>query len=90
MIGTVSCYSSSCCRDGSIKFHDLINEIDNYIRILNELSEKLDTACADLSIDATNQDRDQEYEQFIEEDNRLATTVIDCINTNTNTKSFIS
>ena len=64
---------------GSIEFHDLINEIDNYIRILNELSEKLDTACADLSIEATNQDRDQEYEQFIEEDNRLATTVIDCI-----------
>ena len=64
---------------GSFEFHDLINEIDNYIRILNELSEKLDTTCADLSIEATNQDRDQEYEQFIEEDNRLATTVIDCI-----------
>ena len=64
---------------GSIDFHDLIKEIDNDIRILNELSEKLDTVCADLSIEATNQDRDHEYEQFIEEDNRLATTVIDCI-----------
>ena len=42
------------------------------------MSEKLDTVCADLSIEATNQDRDQEYEQFIEEDNRLSTTVIDC------------
>ena len=31
-----------------------------------------------MSIEATNQDRDQEYEQFIEEDNRLSTTVIDC------------
>ena len=64
---------------GSIVFHDLINEIDKYIRILNEVSEKLGTACADLSIEATNQDRDQKYEKFIEEDNGLVTTVIDCI-----------
>ena len=48
----------------SIEFHDLINEIDNYIRILNELSEKLDTSFADLSIEATYQDRDQEYEHL--------------------------
>ena len=32
-----------------------------------------------MSIEATNQDRDQEYEHFIEECNRLATVVIDCI-----------
>ena len=54
---------------GSIEFYDLFNEIDNYIRILNELSEKLDTACADLSIEATDQERDQEYEQFYASDN---------------------
>ena len=32
-----------------------------------------------MSIEATYQDRDQEYEQFIKEDNRLATVVIVCI-----------
>ena len=39
----------------------------------------MDTACADLSIEATNQDRDQGFEQFIEEDNMLLATAIDCI-----------
>ena len=64
---------------GSIDIQAFINEIDRYIQKLNGLSEKLDTACAALSIEASNQDRDQEYEQFIEEDNRFATTIIDCI-----------
>ena len=64
---------------GSIDIQAFINEIDRYIQELNGLSEKLDTACAALSIEASNQDRDQEYEQFIEEDNRFTTTIIDCI-----------
>ena len=65
---------------GSIDPHDFIDEIDNHIKNLNALSEKLDIACAELSIEARSQDRDQEYEQFIEEDNIFATTVIDRIN----------
>ena len=44
-----------------------------------ELSEKLDTAYVDLSIEVVrNKDRSQEYEQFIEEDKKLVTVVIDC------------
>ena len=43
-----------------------------------ELSEKLDTAYVDLSIEVRNKDRSQEYEQFIEEDKKLVTVVIDC------------
>ena len=30
--------------NGSIDFHDLTKEIDNYIKIRNELSERLDAA----------------------------------------------
>ena len=44
---------------------------------LNGLSEKFDTPCAELSIEATNQDTNQEYEHFIE-DNMLVLVVIDC------------
>ena len=49
---------------GSIDIQAFINEINSYIQKLNGLSEKLDTACTVLSIEASNQDRDQEYEQF--------------------------
>ena len=65
---------------GSIDLHDFIDEIDDLIKNLNAFSKnKLDTACAELSIEARNSDRDQEYEQFIEKDNSIATAVIDYI-----------
>ncbi|MEW8544133.1 MAG: DUF1759 domain-containing protein, partial [Candidatus Thiodiazotropha sp.] len=64
---------------GSLDLYDLIDEIDNLIKTLTAQSEKLDAACAELSIEAKNSDRDQEYEQFIEEDNSVMTAVFDCI-----------
>ena len=64
---------------GSIDQLDQIDEIEDCIQSLNVWTEKVDNACAALSIEARNVDKDQEYEQFIEDDNALATEVIECI-----------
>ena len=64
---------------GSIDQLDQIDEIEDCIQSLNVWTEKVDNAGAALSIEARNVDKDQEYEQFIEDDNALATEVIECI-----------
>ena len=47
--------------------------------MIKVLSEKVDNACAALSIEARNVNKDEEYEQFIEDDNGLATAVYECV-----------
>ena len=64
---------------GSLDLLGHIDEIDDQINSLNVLSEKVDNACAALSIEARNVNRDEEYEQFIEDDNGLATAVYECV-----------
>ena len=64
---------------GSIEQLDQVDEIEDCIQSLNVWTEKVDNACAALSIVARNVDKDQEYEQFIEDGNALATEVIECI-----------
>ena len=48
---------------GSIDLDSFVEEIEKSIRNIN--SDKLDAACAELSIEARNQNRDEDYEQFI-------------------------
>ena len=64
---------------GSLDLLGHIDEIDDQINSLNVLSEKVDNTCAALSIEARNVNRDEEYEQFIEDDNELATAVYECV-----------
>ena len=64
---------------GSIDLDSFVEEIEKSIRNINQLSDKLDAACAELSIEARNQNRDEDYEQFIGEDNLIMTEVFSCI-----------
>ena len=70
---------SSCIQTGSLNLENFISELENYIKNLNELSEKLANACAELFIEARNLDKGEGYEQYIEDDYSIVSDVFCCI-----------
>ena len=64
---------------GAIDLESFLEEIEKIINNLKHFSDKLDTACAELSLCAANLNQDEEYVQFIEEDNLIQTEAFSCI-----------
>ena len=60
---------------GAIDLESFLEEIEKIINNLKHFSDKLDTACAELSLCAAN----EEYVQFIEEDNLIQTEAFNCV-----------
>lgn len=64
---------------GAIDSDSFLEEIEKSFRKINHAAEIFESACEELSIEARNQNRDEEYEQFIEENDSIMTDVFSCI-----------